>query len=236
MASQLLPLVAQMLVGPRRAQSFPVFWRNLRADAATALAQVAPRRHVPRLSRLGHRARDRADARPAGVTKRRLLEWETAAAAAARAAGIVGGRALLRFVADMIGEPDHRAPSSRSLVAIGAPRRAVGGAAVPRCCGSIAPAVAYWLSLPVGPRERPLSDRERLLLRRTARKTWRYFETFVTEADAWLPPDNYQEGDEPRLARRTSPTNIGMRLLSTLAAHDLGYLTTATLIGGSIAR
>ena len=51
--------------------------------------------------------------------------------------------------------------------------------------------------------------------------------TFVTEADGWLPPDNYQESEEvTRLARRTSPTNIGMALLSTLAAHDLGYITT----------
>src|SRR5439155_14527200 len=46
----------------------------------------------------------------------------------------------------------------------------------------------------------------------------------------WLPTDNYQDGAEPRLARRTSPTNIGMTLLSTLAAHDLGYLTTELLI------
>src|SRR6185295_16620037 len=53
---------------------------------------------------------------------------------------------------------------------------------------------------------------------------------FVTETDAWLPPDNYQEGEEPRLARRTSPTNIGMTLLFTLAAHDLGYVTTHTLV------
>ena len=69
------------------------------------------------------------------------------------------------------------------------------------------------------------------MLRRTARKTWRYFETFVTEADAWLAPDNYQEaGDAPKLARRTSPTNIGMSLLSTLAAHDLGYLSTGALL------
>jgi cyclic beta-1,2-glucan synthetase len=69
------------------------------------------------------------------------------------------------------------------------------------------------------------------MLRRTARKTWRFFETFVTEADAWLPPDNYQEeGDTPTLARRTSPTNVGMGVLSTLAAHDLGYLSTQTLV------
>ena len=94
----------------------------------------------------------------------------------------------------------------------------------------VAPGVAYWLSLPIGARARPLDDRQRLLLRRTARKTWRYFDTFVTEADAWLPPDNYQEeGDAPRLARRTSPTNIAMGLLSTLAAHDLGYLSTRAL-------
>ena len=71
------------------------------------------------------------------------------------------------------------------------------------------------------------------MLRRAARKTWRYFETFVTGADAWLPPDNFQEGDSdapPQLARRTSPTNVGIGLLSTLAAHDLGYISGATLV------
>ena len=80
---------------------------------------------------------------------------------------------------------------------------------------------------------RPLRFEERARLRRTARITWRYFETFVTEADGWLPPDNFQEGDgllPARLARRTSPTNIGMSLLSMLAAHDLGYLPTDRLV------
>ena len=33
------------------------------------------------------------------------------------------------------------------------------------------------------------------------------------------------------LARRTSPTNIGMGMLSALAAHDLGYLTTDAMLG-----
>jgi cyclic beta-1,2-glucan synthetase len=94
-----------------------------------------------------------------------------------------------------------------------------------------APLVAYWLSVPVGARVRPLSDSERVRLRLTARRTWRYFETFVTAEEGWLPPDNYQEDAEtPRLARRSSPTNIGMGLLATLAAHDLGYLTTDALV------
>src|SRR6185436_7983777 len=96
---------------------------------------------------------------------------------------------------------------------------------------TLAPVVAYWLSVPVGARVRPLSERERTMLRRTARRTWRYFDTFVTEEDGWLVPDNYQENIEPpRVARRTSPTNIGMSLLSLMAAHDLGYISTDVLI------
>jgi len=228
MASRLLPLAAQMIVGPRRAQSFQVFWRNLRADTAIALAQVGLG-----VTFLAYHAWDTAHAIVLTlvrltITKRRLLEWETAATAAARAAGIVGPRAVRRFVADMVSSPII-ALAAALLVSTTHPQ------ALPSALPFVllwisAPVVAYWLSKPVGPRERPLGDRERLLLRRTARKTWRYYETFVTDADAWLPPDNYQEGIEPILARRTSPTNIGMTLLSTLAAHDLGYLTTAALV------
>ena len=95
---------------------------------------------------------------------------------------------------------------------------------------AVAPAVAYRLSVPMGAWVRRLGDDDRMLLRRTARKTWRYFETFVTAGDSWLPPDNYQEEGGGRVAHRTSPTNIGMSLLSTLAAHDLGYMTTGELI------
>ncbi len=61
-------------------------------------------------------------------------------------------------------------------------------------------------------------------LRGVARRTWRFFETFVTPADHMLPPDNFQEDPEPVVAHRTSPTNIGLYLLSTIAAHDFGWL------------
>ena len=66
-------------------------------------------------------------------------------------------------------------------------------------------------------------------LRRVARRTWHYFEQFVTAADHHLPPDNVQEAPDLRTAHRTSPTNIGMDLLSTLAAHDLGYVHRAAM-------
>ena len=88
------------------------------------------------------------------------------------------------------------------------------------------PFIAFWISQPLADqRRRPLPAEDQQLLRRTARKTWRFFEMFVTAEDNWLPPDNYQEDPKGVLARRTSPTNIGLYLLSVLAARDLGYIT-----------
>ena len=63
-----------------------------------------------------------------------------------------------------------------------------------------------------------------------ARRTWHFFETFVGPEDHNLPPDNFQEEPIRRLAARTSPTNMGLSLLSTLAARDLGYLSVGGLL------
>ncbi|HEY3102509.1 MAG TPA: glucoamylase family protein [Pyrinomonadaceae bacterium] len=57
-----------------------------------------------------------------------------------------------------------------------------------------------------------------------ARRTWRFFETFVSAEDHWLPPDNFQEDPKPVVAHRTSPTNIGLLLLSIVSAYDFGYI------------
>jgi len=62
-------------------------------------------------------------------------------------------------------------------------------------------------------------------LRMVARRTWLFFEELFTPADHWLIPDNYQEDRDDRVAHRTSPTNIGLQLISTLAAYDFGYLS-----------
>jgi cyclic beta-1,2-glucan synthetase len=227
-ASQLLPVMARLLVGPRRAQSIPVFLGNLRRDAATALGQI-----FLSLTFLAFHAFDTAHAISVTLvrlvfTRRRMLEWETAATAAARAAGAVGQRPR-RFLEEMAASPIVAAVVAVALAARQPDALAI--AAPFLLLWTVAPFVAYWLSVPVGARVRPLGDRERSVLRRTARKTWRYFDTFVTEADAWLAPDNFQEdGDASRLARRTSPTNIGMSLLSTMAAHDLGYVSTDILV------
>ncbi len=87
------------------------------------------------------------------------------------------------------------------------------------------PVVAWWLSQPLVIWETGLNEQQIYFLRRVARKTWSFFQTFVNAGTRYLPPDNYQEYPVRRVAYRTSPTNIGLTLLSTLAARDLGYLT-----------
>lgn len=53
---------------------------------------------------------------------------------------------------------------------------------------------------------------------------WKYFDTFVNEENSFLPPDNFQEEPTSILARRTSPTNIGLYLVSLLCAYYINII------------
>jgi len=96
-----------------------------------------------------------------------------------------------------------------------------------------APLLGWLLNLPpgAGRQGQPLPEKDRLLLRQVARRTWRYFSSFVNADTCWLPPDNYQVAHQSRLAMRTSPTNIGLWLTSVLGAGDCGYLTVNQMVG-----
>jgi len=94
----------------------------------------------------------------------------------------------------------------------------------------VSPAVAWWISKPLGSLEPDITDDQRIFLRAAARRTWRFFAHFVSSLDNWLPPDNFQEYPAPVIASRTSPTNIGMSLLANLAAYDFGYITAGELL------
>lgn len=95
---------------------------------------------------------------------------------------------------------------------------------------ALAPLANAYLSRPLREEQAPLNLAQARFLGRLARRTWHFFETFVTATDHWLPPDNQQEQPQAKLAHRTSPTNIGLSLLANLAANDFGYLSTAGLI------
>jgi cyclic beta-1,2-glucan synthetase len=158
-----------------------------------------------------------------GVTRRRLLEWETAATTERRL-----GQGLGQFCLDM-GLAVASAAALAILVGILRPG-ALPEAAPFLLAWLVSPLVAFWVSQPPRPAQAGLTPAEREALRHIARKTWGFFESFVSEDDHWLPPDNFQEQPRPQVAARTSPTNQGLLLLSTLAAHDLGYLAWGTLL------
>lgn len=94
----------------------------------------------------------------------------------------------------------------------------------------LSPLVAWWISRPAARRGETLTEEEVAFLKRLARKTWRFFETYVGPADHWLPPDNFQQHPAPVVAHRTSPTNMGMSLLANLAAYDFGYISLDRLV------
>ncbi|MFZ2960889.1 MAG: glucoamylase family protein [Candidatus Ozemobacteraceae bacterium] len=94
----------------------------------------------------------------------------------------------------------------------------------------ISPIIAWWISEPLHPRQAKLRSDQIRFLRKMARKTWGFFETFVSPEDHWLPPDNFQEHPLAKIAHRTSPTNMGLALLANLSAWDFGYICTGQLI------
>lgn len=94
----------------------------------------------------------------------------------------------------------------------------------------VSPFIALWASRPRPLVRQVLKADEVQFARMIARRTWRFFETFVGPEDNWLPPDNYQEDPVPVIAHRTSPTNIGLLLLATSSAHRLGYVSTLELV------
>jgi cyclic beta-1,2-glucan synthetase len=227
-AFPLYPLAVQLGAGPAPQQPLGVFLRILGDDVKTAGAQT-----LLQITFLAYHAYEMAHAIALTLvrlvlTQRRLLEWETAAAAAARAAGLSPRAGALLFLAEMAASPIIALTLLIIIVAARPSSLTVAGPLL--ALWLAAPLVAYWLSRPVTPERHDLAPEDRRFLRLIARRTWRYFETFMGAEDHGLPPDNFQETPTPTVAHRTSPTNIGMGLLATLAAHDLGFIRTPELV------
>ncbi|MDQ7249930.1 GH36-type glycosyl hydrolase domain-containing protein [Dongia sedimenti] len=157
-------------------------------------------------------------------SRRHLLEWTTAAQAARKPR-----LDLLASYRDMA-----NGTLLGPLIALGAVAFAPASWPVSLLFGGAwlaAPAVALWVSrAPVDGQQRTASEADAHALRLIARRTWRFFETFVTPEDNMLPPDNFQEDPKPVLAHRTSPTNIGLYLLSAIAARDFGWAGTVETV------
>lgn len=212
---------------------------GVRAQGLLALA--AAQRHLAQaglsLVVLAHEAQYSADAvlRTAWrlhVSRHRLLEWQPSAEVGrVRSAGALA--ALGRSAARMAFGPLLAAATLPAL-AWWRPE-ALPAAAPLLLLWLVSPLVVGWLDRPAARRVAALADDERRELRLLARRTWSFFETHVGPEDHHLPPDNVQLHPVERVAHRTSPTNIGLSLLATLAAHDFGYLGDAGLLARTAA-
>ncbi len=156
------------------------------------------------------------------VSRKQLLQWTTAAQAQASAK-----YALPAFV---------RANTAMSLACI-----VLGGlsllgthpfvGAVLFLVWACAPLTAWWASKPHSPsKAQHVSIEDKHYLQEIAKATWQFFEACVGSADNHLPPDNLQIDTDPMLAHRTSPTNIGLYLLSVSCAREFGWISTAQMI------
>ena len=157
------------------------------------------------------------------ITHKRLLEWQTSGDAEKRK-----HTGLVRFYSTMWVSP---VIAVLSAVAMAIVQPGELPWVLPMLAlWSAAPWIAWWISQPIESASPDLTAEQYANLGRLARKTWYFFETFVNAQENWLPPDNFQEIPSPKIASRTSPTNIGLALLANMAARDFGYLTTGGLI------
>ncbi|HEY5020230.1 MAG TPA: protein ndvB, partial [Steroidobacteraceae bacterium] len=215
----LLPVLATIV--PRRAGiKLRSHLRALRNDAALAACQTALL-----ISFMAHQAWSMIDAIcrtlfRVFLSRRNLLQWVTAAQAnlsprlqLGSAYGRMSGALVLAALAAALVSAirPHAWPVAAPFVML----------------WLASPAIAVWISRsPPEAGRLAVTAADAGTLRLIARRTWRYFETFVTAADNMLPPDNFQEDPRAALAHRTSPTNLGLYLLSAVSARDFGWAGT----------
>lgn len=151
------------------------------------------------------------------ISKRNLLEWQTAADVEARSGkelkDYINSMWVGSVIAVLIGVLAFMQATSIGLIML--PSVLVW---------FVSPYIAYDISKDNRPQKYNLESEDYKLLRRLSRKTWAYFEDFVNSENNWLAPDNYQEDPSNGVAFRTSPTNIGMGFTAALVAYDLGYI------------
>ena len=149
------------------------------------------------------------------ITRRRLLEWETAAQAEfeERKTPVDVYLGWTPWLSLVIGAAV--AFLHPSALPVAAPLLVLWASAGP---------LALWLNRPLRSGRTKATPAEEEFLRGACLRTWRFFRASTKDAVGGLAPDNIQE-DPPAVAQRISPTNLGLLLNVQLAAYQLGYLT-----------
>jgi hypothetical protein len=150
------------------------------------------------------------------ITRRKLLEWETAAEAEC-------GIASKRPADIYLGLTPWITLAITLALALVRPEACLYAAPLLLLWAS-APAIARWLSIQLMNQRTSVKSGEEQFLRDAALRTWRYFRENSGATKNWLVPDNVQESPA-MVADRISPTNLGLLLNARQAAHGMGYIT-----------
>ena len=158
------------------------------------------------------------------ISRRHLLQWTTAAAAQAAAKTNFG---------DVLRQHWTLPPVALALLAA----LLAVGTRYPLLASTLcllwaaSPVWTWWVSRPrPAGRDAALPLADQVYLEGIARDTWRLFERCVVAEDKHLPPDNLQTIPADMVAHRTSPTNIGLYLLSVACARQFGWIGTQDLL------
>ena len=150
------------------------------------------------------------------VTRRRLLEWETAAETELST--------RKRTPVDIYLDWMPALALALGVLVFFTGRRAFFAALPILLLWACSKWFSMWLNLPSRAMRSETSDKDELFLSGTALQTWRYFAEFSTEEHNWLIPDNVQE-EPAAVAGRMSPTNLGFLLNARQVACEFGFLT-----------
>ncbi|MGE5633264.1 MAG: GH36-type glycosyl hydrolase domain-containing protein [Caulobacteraceae bacterium] len=157
------------------------------------------------------------------ITRKNMLEWVTAADMEKGLKNTHGGYWERMWVSPVFA-------LFIMVFSIWFSREAIVPAIIMALFWAAAPSFAYWVSRSDKKGYPVVSSEDITELRKISRKTWSFFEDFVSALDNYLPPDNYQENPPNGIAHRTSPTNIGLLLVSIMSARDMGYICTIDML------
>ena len=158
------------------------------------------------------------------ISRRHLLQWTTAAAA--QAAAKTNFNEVLRQHWTL---PPVALTLLASLLVLGTRHALLSS--VLCLLWAASPVSTWWVSRarPAG-KDATLPLADQVYLEGIARDTWRLFERCVVAGENHLPPDNLQTNPSDMVAHRTSPTNIGLYLLSVACARQFGWIGTQDLL------
>ncbi len=219
--AMLFPVIAQLSVAVLRwpwKLNFLEHAHNVLYDAGLALCQC-----MLAIAVLPHKAVSMLDATirtlwRLGVSRRNLLEWETAAAAEQRLSRSPSALKQLWWMM-----------AWAIFVAVVLPWNAAFWALPFLALWGAAPLLIDWVNKPFRVKRTDLDSQQRAWLSDLVSETWGFFEAYVGPQDNWLPVDNVQEEPHEKIAHRLSPTNEGLYLVSALIARKFDLLSLETL-------